>query len=298
MTPLITIGIPAYNADSHIALTLDSLLAQSFGDFELVISDNASTDGTRDVVEAYRLRDSRIHYVRQPANLGANLNYSFVAQKARGALFKWASSSDWCAPTFLERCKDELAAHPDAVLTVPRTRLFSGDLSCWQASPDDFAVLDPTPSGRLAEVYSLMGLNNAINGVIRTSALRRTRLIEPYRGADMVLMGHLALLGKFRLVEEPLFYRRMEPETATALQDPAAMLRHHYPQLSARALFQGCKKGLGRLHAAFAAPMPAGERARSLLYVARTWYWERAALVDDLRIAWAYLASSLGGAQR
>lgn len=297
MTTPITIGIPAYNAAPYIALSLDSLLAQSCGDFELIISDNASTDGTAEIVETYARRDTRIRFFRQPLNIGANLNYSFVAKEARGELFKWASSSDWCAPTFLERCRDELAAYPDAVLAAPRTCLFTGDPSAWRASADDIAVRDPTPSGRFAEVYSTMGLNNAINGLIRTAALRRTRLIEPYEGADMVLMGHLALLGQFRLIDEPLYYRRMEPETATAFQDRAAVHRHHYPQRSAPPPFQRWRKGLGRMRAALAAPMTARERLKSLAYVGRTWYWERAVLAEDLRAAWTYLASGAGPAQ-
>jgi hypothetical protein len=119
-------------------------------------------------------------------------------------------------------------------------------------------------------------------------------LVEPYRGADVVLMGHLALLGKFRLLQERLFYRRMEAATATALQDPAAVLRHHYPQLSARVLFQGCRRQVGRARAALAAPMPIGERLRSLRYVARTWYWERNALMEDLRGAWCYFTAEPG----
>ena len=79
-------------------------------------------------------------------------------------------------------------------------------------------------------VVTKMALNNAINGLIRMSALRETRLIEPYRGSDVVLMGHLALLGKFRLIDDALYFRRMEPATSTVLQDPLAVLRHHYPR--------------------------------------------------------------------
>lgn len=287
-TPLISVGMPVYNGAAYIRFTLEGLLAQSFGDFELIVSDNASTDATRDVIEDYMLRDTRIRYERQPVNIGANPNSSHVMRRARGEFFKWSSSSDWCAPTFLEHCLNELLAHDDTVLVAPRTRLFQDSPSTSQDYEFDIEVLDDAPSARLARLNSTLALNNALNGLIRMSALRRTRLVEPYRGADVVLMGHLALLGKFRLLHERLFYRRMESETATALQDPAAVRRFHYPQLNAGILLQASKRQVGRARAALSAPMPIGERLRSLTYVAKMCYWERKTLLEDLRDAWYY----------
>jgi glycosyltransferase involved in cell wall biosynthesis len=286
--PLISIGVPAYNAAASIGSTIEGLLAQSFGDFELIVSDNASDDGTRDVVENYRLRDGRIRYECQSVNIGANANYSHVVHGARGEFFKWSSSSDWCAPTFLERCLEEIKMHSDTVLVAPRTRLFQGNPGAWQDYAFDIEVLDDTPQARLARLYSTLRLNNAMNGLIRMSALRRTRLVEPYLSADVVLMGHLALLGKFRLLPERLFYRRMEAGFATALQDPGAVLKHHYPQPSARTLLQGCKRLMGRVRATLSTSMPIGQKLRSLIYVTKTCYWERTAILEDLRGVWQY----------
>lgn len=281
-TPLISIGIPAYNAAAHIGSTLESLLAQTFGDFELIISDNASTDATRDIIEDYKLHDARICYERQPVNIGANSNYSFVARCARGQFFKWSSSSDWCGPTFLERCKDELLAHNDAVLAVPRTRLFQNEPGISQDYEDDIEILDDQPSARFVRLTGTLALNNAMNGLIRTLALQRTRLIDRYRQADIVLMGHLALLGKFRLLDERLFYRRMDTATATALQDPRAVWKHHYPQLNPQTLCQGSKRLVGWIRVALSAPMPLNERFRTLKYVAKMCYWERRIIMHDL----------------
>lgn len=286
--PRISIGIPAYNAAAHIGFTLEGLLAQGFGDFEVIVSDNASTDATRDVVENYMLRDARIRYERQTINIGANPNYSHVVRLARGEFFKWSSSSDWCAPAFLECCLNELLAHDDTVLVAPRTFLFQDNPSKSEEYASDIAILDEAPSARLARLHSVLALNNSINGLIRKSALRSTRLIDTYRGADIVLMGHLALLGKFRLLEQRLFYRRMEQATATALQNSAGMWKHHYPHRSARTLFQGCKRQGGRVWAALSAPMPAVERLRTLALVAKMTYWEHEFLWEDLRGAWDY----------
>ncbi len=288
--PKITIGMPAYNSAATIGATIESLLGQSLRDFELIISDNASTDATRDVVDAYRRRDARIRYERQPFNVGVNLNYSHVARLARGEFFKWSSSSDWCAPSFLGRCLAELEAHDDTVLVVPRTRLFRNNPDSSEDYLSDIEILDDQPTDRLRRLTSELALNNAINGLIRTSALRRTRLIESYMSADVVLMGHLALLGKFRLVNERLFYRRMEVATATSLQDHAVVRKYHYPQMGPRTLFQGGKQQLGWVRAALSAPMAPSERMRSLIYVAKMCYWGRAAYMQDLRGVWEYLA--------
>jgi len=287
-TPRISIGMPVYNGAETIQGSIEALLAQTESDFELIVSDNASTDSTESVVRELATRDDRIRYVRQRINLGANANYSYVAQVARGDYLKWASASDWCAPTFLERCLAALESDPDAVLAAPRTRLFESDRSRAQDYADDVEIPGDTPSLRLHQLYERMRLNNAFNGLIRLAALRRTLLVPPYQQADMVLMGHLALLGKFLLVDEPLFYRRMDPATATALKDADGVRRHHYPTLTARALLQTWKRHAGWLRAAFSAEMDAGERLKVLNFVARQLYWDRRALAADLGGVWRY----------
>ncbi len=286
--PRITVGMPVFNGAVTIAAAIEAFTAQTWDDFELIVSDNASTDGTRAIVESLAARDSRIRYLQQATNIGANLNYSQVARLARGEFLKWASASDWCAPTFLERCLTALTSDADAVLAVPRTRLFAGDRTNAVDYPEDIAILDATPVSRLIHLLQDLRLNNAFNGLIRVAALRRTRLVEPYQQADAVLMGHLALLGKFLLVDEPLFYRRMEPATATALQDADAVQRHHYPETTARSLLQGWKRHAGWFHAAFAAPMPNRQRVQVLHVLARQLYWDRQVIVDDLSGIWRY----------
>lgn len=288
-SPRISIGVPVYNGAETIGAALEPLLAQTYGDFELVVSDNASTDSTAEVVQSLAHLDKRIRYVRQPINLGVNGNYSFVASVARGEYLKWASCSDWCAPTFLEHCLAALDNDRTAVLAAPRTRLFAVDLATAQDYPDDIQLLDNRPVDRFIALTRTMRLNNAMNGLIRLAALRRTRLIETYRSADVVMMGHLALLGRFLLLDEPLFYRRMEAATASALQDAESVRRLHYPTMSARALFQHWKRQAGWVKAAASAPLRLDERAQVLTWVARMTYWERLGLLDDLGVAWRYM---------
>ena len=284
--------MPVYNGAATVGHAIESLLAQTCGDFELIVSDNASTDGTRDVLDTYVRQDDRVRYTRQSRNIGAPANYSYVAQVARGQYVKWAAASDWCAPTFLERCLEAIDARPDAVLAAPRTRLFAGDVATAHDYARDIQILDERPVDRLRRQISEMELNNAMNGLIRTAALRRTRLIEAYCHSDMVLMGRLALLGKFLLVDERLLYRRMEKQTATSLQSPLERLRHYYPGMNVRSLFQNWKLHAGWLRAVASARMPLGERKEALGLVARRCYWQWPLLVDDLRDAWRYLIRS------
>ena len=254
--------MPAYNSAEHIAQAIESLMSQTFGDIEIIVSDNASTDATQEIVQRFVAKDKRVRYVRQETNIGANGNYTFVANAARGEYCKWVSSSDWCAPTFLEKCLQLLDSDSRAVLAVPRTRLFEGDISNWRDYDGDFEILDDSPTERMIRLASSLRLNNAFNGLVRTASLHRTRMVEPYIGADIVLMGHLAMLGKFLLVDEPLYYRRLETASSTALQDADGKLKHHYPSSSIRTLFQNTKLNLGWLRVALAAPIPAA-RARS-----------------------------------
>ena len=290
--PRISIAMPVYNGAATVGQAIESLLAQTQADFELIVSDNASTDGTGDVVQAYARQDGRIRYTRQSQNIGGPGNYSFVARAARGEYVKWAAAADWCAPTLLERCLEAIVARPDAVLAAPRTRLFASEITAAEDYARDIEILDERPVDRLRRQISEMQLNNAMNGLIRTSALRRTRLIEAYCHSDMVLMGRLALQGKFLLVDERLLYRRMEKSSATSLQSPMERLRFYYPKMNARSLFQNWKLHAGWLRAVAAASLPFEQRREALALVARRCYWQWPALVDDLRDAWRYLTGS------
>src|SRR5882762_8329729 len=92
--PRLSLGLPVYNGEEYLAESLDALLGQSYGDFELVISDNASADGTEEICRQYADKDSRIRYVRQPKNIGATPNHNYLFEVCRTELFKWVSHDD------------------------------------------------------------------------------------------------------------------------------------------------------------------------------------------------------------
>lgn len=274
--------MPAYNSAATIRSAIDCLLDQSFRDFELIISDNASTDATWSIVQEYAQRDSRVVAIRQNRNVGANGNYSAVFHASRGTYFKWASSNDWCASTFLERCVAHLQAHADTVLVAPRTRLFEDRLDEHTDYQGDIAFEQVDPVDRFIDVGMHLALNNVMNGLVRAQSLRHTRLIEHYPGADVVLVGHLALLGRIALLDEPLFYRRMDRATATRMMSQQDVHRHHYPVKTARALLPSWRFALGWARAGLSAPLSWRNRTRALLWVMRQAYWNKADMGSDL----------------
>ena len=138
-TPTVSIGLPVYNGAQFLAHTLDSLLGQSFANFELIISDNASTDETEEICKVFAKRDPRIRYIRQPVNIGAPRNWNFVAEEARGKYFKWSSVSDYCASDMLARCFAAMEPDPEIVLCYGRTCLVDDETGELEEYTDDIA---------------------------------------------------------------------------------------------------------------------------------------------------------------
>src|SRR5690349_16130603 len=121
--PRLSVGLPVYNGENYLAESIEALLGQSYEDFELIISDNASTDGTADICRRYQQKDPRIRYLRQEHNIGAAPNHNILVEQARGELFKWASHDDLYARDLLERCVDALDQFPHVVLAHSWTAL-------------------------------------------------------------------------------------------------------------------------------------------------------------------------------
>src|SRR5262245_37911326 len=213
----LSIGVPVYNGEKFLEETLESLLAQSFGDFELIISDNASTDGTSEIARRIAARDERVRYHRHSRNLGLAANYNGLVQMASGELFKWATADDVCRPMFVERCVAALDATPDAVLAYPRTQFIDTARSQLEINDPGFPLNWPRAVDRWRYVVGAHHWVNAILGVIRRGALLRTRLMPAYPGGDYVLLGELCILGRFVEVSEVLFLRRLHPNASSQM---------------------------------------------------------------------------------
>lgn len=205
-----------YNGGRYLAQALESLLNQTFTDFELVISDNASTDETQRICEQFAARDSRVRYFRTSHNRGAAWNFVRVVQLATAPYFKWASHDDFCAPTFLERCVEVLDGDPGVVLCYSSSVVVDEEGRVRGPYQNQCKPTMDDPYARFREVVYRLRLCHMQFGVMRSEVLRQTRLIEGYGGSDYVLLGDLALRGRFVELPDRLFFRRIHPQMSSA----------------------------------------------------------------------------------
>jgi glycosyltransferase involved in cell wall biosynthesis len=282
-TPTVSVGMPVYNDSKYVRTALDALRAQTLTDFEVIISDNASTDGTRDICEEYVRLDKRFRYIRQPTNIGAPRNWNAVVHEARGEFFKWSSGNDYCAPEMLQRCVDALRADPTAVLCYGRTQIIDEADRQLDVYRGDISIVDDRPSERFARSRNI-SMNNAQQGVVRRAVLMQTSLDRLYPHGDLALMSELALRGSFLLLPEVLLFRRSGTNSITARRSRAEIQRIFNPQARSE-----MKLVLGRLHADhFAsvarAPIPLTEKLRAWAHSLRRVVWDRAELLNELRL--------------
>src|SRR3990170_6654309 len=171
--PNVCIGFPVFNGEKYLTVSIDSILAQTYGDFEFIISDNASTDRTQEICNEYASKDRRIRYYRNDRNLGSAANFTRVFHLSNAKYFKWASYDDLVAPEFLERCVKVLDTAPDVVLCYPKTILMDADGKLIGKLEDRLDLRQERPYERLANLMSFLRLANAQFGLIRSNVLRK-----------------------------------------------------------------------------------------------------------------------------
>lgn len=208
--PTVSIGLPVYNGEKYLATAIDSILAQSFGDFRLIISDNASTDRTEEICRDYAGRDDRIEYIRQPQNLGAAPNFNLlVGRDTSSPYFKWAAHDDVLDPGYLEACVAALEENPAAVLCTTRSLVIDAGGNVTRTL-DGVEDLDhPKLTRRFGQVLKHdRHLVHPVFGVIRRTALEGTDLIGAYGSSDRTLLTHLALKGPLVVLPQHHFLSR------------------------------------------------------------------------------------------
>jgi glycosyltransferase involved in cell wall biosynthesis len=217
--PLVSIGLPIYNGEKFLREALDSLLSQTFENFELIISDNASTDKTEEICRKYADKDRRIRYYRNEENIGAARNFNRVFEISTGKYFKWAAHDDICAPNFIADCVEVLDREDSVVLCYTDVQLINEDGTCIDSNlgyePLELDALDPQK--RFDDVLSRAIWCFEVFGLMRADVLKKTSLIGKYFGSDKVLLAELSLLGQFRGVDQKLFFRRIHAEQATLM---------------------------------------------------------------------------------
>ncbi len=223
------------NGENFLARALDSLLGQTFEDFELVVCDNASSDATEAICRDYQSRDARIRYERAEGNRGAIPNFNRVLELAAAPYFRWAAHDDEIAPEYLEKCVAVLDTDPGVVLCHSLVRIID-------ASGQELSIYDPglqgADSASIPERFQSMVLQphlcTEIFGLGRTEALRRSPLEGHFHGNDRAMLAGLVLLGRYHQITEPLFWnrehgqryvRRVAPEERGAWAEAGAKRR-------------------------------------------------------------------------
>jgi glycosyltransferase involved in cell wall biosynthesis len=211
--PRLSIGLPVYNGEEYLAESLEALLGQSYEDYELIITDNASTDGTEEICRRYLARDSRITYHRLPRNVGAANNHNHVFALARGELFKWASHDDLYGRDLLKVCVEALDERPETILA--HTHNATIDSAGRIIEPFDYTMATDSPSAaeRFRALLFAAG-GDDFYGVMRTEVLRRVRPHDSYHHADRTFVAEIAMHGPFHQVPELLYFRRDHPTRA------------------------------------------------------------------------------------
>jgi glycosyltransferase involved in cell wall biosynthesis len=251
--PRLSIGLPVYNGEKYLAESIEALLGQSFEDFELIISDNASTDSTADICRRYAKQDARIRYVRQPYNIGSTPNHNFLFQQSRADLFKWAAADDLYARDLLQRCVDTLDEFPGVILAHSWTAAIDSKGNVTQAFEYPLATDSQSAPERFEAMLFGSGGDYGIiraddqYGVIRSEVLHRIGPHDSYYHADRTLMTKIALYGPFHQAPDWLYFRRdhsdrpqhacptvrswcanMDPRRADRLRHPTARLLAEY----------------------------------------------------------------------
>ncbi|MCT7961886.1 glycosyltransferase family 2 protein [Laspinema sp. D1] len=211
-TPKVSIGMPVYNGEPFIREALDSLLAQTFTDFELIISDNASTDGTEAICQEYAAKDKRIRYIRQTENRGAAANFQFVLDEAVGEYFMWAAHDDTWTKDYLLNATNTLTDRSIS-FCFPTFKLRSIHLHLTKYFDHCKIFKFIESMDRRERVLSFMALHhhshkcNIVYSLFRTDFLRYAHQMQAINN-DGALGAVILGLGRGKMVKNAYFIKR------------------------------------------------------------------------------------------
>jgi Glycosyl transferase family 2/Macrocin-O-methyltransferase (TylF) len=221
--PLVSVGLPVRDGADYLAEAIASVLAQDFEDFELIISDNASTDATPAICRAAAERDPRVRYVRHETLVNVAENFTRALEPATGRLFVWIAHDDTWRPTFLSECVRALEAHPRAILAIPDIDVLARD-GTYLGTHCFSADIESDDRCRRLRWILRGGGAGATYGVMRTEMLKRTGCpLPPGMTPDWLPMA-LSVIGPFAHVPRPLSRYR----STRALSERAEAVRTYY----------------------------------------------------------------------
>jgi glycosyltransferase involved in cell wall biosynthesis len=213
----VSIGLPVFNGERYLKEALDAILSQTFQDFELIISDNGSTDGTELICRDYASKDRRIRYERAQYTRGVTWNFRQVALRASGEYFLWVAADDTLAPIYVERCLDVLQQHPEVVLCYSKAVVMDEEGNCLRREEQQLDAASDQPHERFHELIRMDHNCGALFGLIRTDVLKRTPIHGDFADSDRCVLAELALYGKYYCIPEYLFHHREHAARVTRM---------------------------------------------------------------------------------
>jgi glycosyltransferase involved in cell wall biosynthesis len=283
--PQISIGLPVYNGERFIEEAIDSLLSQSYTNFEIIISDNASTDKTEEICRTYLKKDTRIRYYRATENRGASWNFNHVFNLSTGEYFKWAAYDDIYAPEFLLKCITVLDQNPSILLCYSKAIDIDEHGNYLKDNNYNMKISSAKPHQRFHDLIYINHSCLAVFGLMRPTILKKTQLIGNYVASDRVLLATLGLFGSFYEVPEVLFFHREHAMRSTRAIPLHSRTKWFDPQKAARIVFPNWRLFLEYFLAVFRAPLVFYQKifcySQLIFWVRR--YWRN--LIQDLALA-------------
>lgn len=220
-SPRVTVGVPTYNRAASLPRALESVLGQTYGDFELLVADNASTDDTAQVSADFAARDARVRVITQERNVGLTANFNALYREATGAYVLVLADDDWLDPDYLELCVAALEADSGLVIASGSARYHRDGAP--PVAGVEIDLLDPNPARRVRRYFRHVRDNVTIYGVMRRSALAKALPMQNTLAGDWLLCARMAAQGRVRTLPSTHVHRSTAGASATFDQTVRSM---------------------------------------------------------------------------
>ncbi|MBE0568177.1 MAG: glycosyltransferase family 2 protein [Deltaproteobacteria bacterium] len=276
--------MPVYNCEKFLHQSIGSLLAQTYGDIELVITDNLSTDGSGEICREFAAKDKRVRYYRNDRNLGGPGNFRRVFSLCTGEYHKWSTADDYWDPTMVEKCVAVLDREPKVVVAYPKTTLIKETGEFIEDYNDNFDLHEESPAARFIRILDTPTLCHVHLGVIRRAILARTALIGDELSSDIRFLAELSLYGEFSVVPEQLFFRRFHETSSSWKRNDMDHQRAYYdPERRAGFEMHTWRRYMHLIYAVTRSPIESREKFKLYRYLFRKATHQRGVLFRELK---------------
>ena len=283
--PKTIVGLPVYNGQKYIAAAIESHLAQSFGDFDLVISDNGSTDSTPEICARYANKDPRIKLLRSAENRGILWNHRRVMESISSTTryFRWAGADDVLESGLLQAMVDVLEARSDVEAVMPATKNIGEEGEIIGSMDRTLEMQSSDVLERAFKVLTASYQHVVAYGLLRAPSLRAMRTGPNYIGWDPIFIWELALRGKVHQLTEPALLRRFHKGSISRVKTVKEMKKWVEPNAQAGMNFPHWTWEYERLRSLFSCSLSVRDKLRLSSLVAKSMFWQRSQLTRDIK---------------